>query len=94
MNVEPLHGKVINKPLLLLLLLLSAFAGLLWSHCGRKVSLSGRLKKERGVPGERKKKEEMRKGKEKGNVFLSPPSPIPFPSSPNPWMPFVQASVK
>ena len=54
----------------------------------------GRLKKERGVPGERKKKEEMQKGKEKGNFFLSPPSPIPFPSSPNPWMPFVQASVK
>ena len=75
MNVEPLHGKVINKPLLLLLLLLSAFAGLLWSHCGRKVSLSGRLKKKRGVPGERKKKKKCEREKRKG-TFSSLPHPL------------------
>ena len=81
MNVEPLHGKVINKPLLLLLLL-SAFAGLLWSHCGRKVSLSGRLKKERGCQGREKKKRRNAKGKRERELFPLSPIPYPFPLLP------------
>lgn len=92
MNVEPLRKKVINKPLLLLLLLLSASTGLLWSCCGSKVSPSEGLKRRRGARGE-KKKEEIQKGKEKWSFFLSPQSPLPFPSSPTPWMPSMQASV-
>lgn len=78
MNVEPLRKKVINKPLLLLLL--SASTGLLWSCCGSKVSPSEGLKK-------------IQKGKEKWSFLLSPQSPLPFPSSPTPWMPSMQASV-
>ena len=84
MNVEPLHKKVINKPLLLLLL--SASTGLLWSCCGSKVSLSERPKKERECHG-RKKKKKYKREKRNGafSSLLNPLSPITSPFSPLPY---------
>lgn len=81
MNVEPLRKRVINKPLLLLLL--SASTGLLWSCCGTKVSPSKGLKRRGGARGEKKKRRNT-KGKREMELFPLSSIPSPFPLLPYP----------